>query len=107
MTEITIGTLDQERHFTEYHRRRGEIRDALRFGVHPNLVKVLALHDAFVADYGPSGAEHDPVLWKYYLANIQPIAAQQDTMIAAAQTIVQIMATIEIAAPGTFGIEVS
>ncbi len=107
MPEITIGTLDQERQFTEYHRRRGEIRDALRFGVFPNLVRTLALHNAFVAEYGPTGALYDAAIWGYYLANIQPIAAQQATMISAAEAIVQIMEAVEAAAPGTFGIEVS
>ena len=106
MPEITISTLDQERQFTEYHRRRGEIRDALRFGVFPNLVRTLALHNAFVVDYGPNGAQHDPSIWEYYLANIQPLAAQQATMISAAEAIVQIMEAVEAAAPGTFGIVV-
>lgn len=108
MTEgITITTLEQERQFTEYHRRRGEIRDSLRYGVYPNLVKSLRLYNQFMADYGEGGACHDAAIWGYYLANIQPIAAQQATMISAAEAIVQIMEAVEAAAPGTFGIEVA
>lgn len=106
MPEITIATLEQERQFTEYHRRRGELRDALRFGVYPNLVAALAIHNGFVADYGPGGRLHDETLWKYYLSNLEPIAAQQAAMISAAETIVQIMEAVEAKAPGTFDIYV-
>lgn len=106
MPQITIETLEQERRFTEYHRRRGELRDALRNGVYPNLVVALRIHKVFVADYGPGGAHYDEVLWKYYLSNLEPIAAQQATMISAAEAIVQIMEAVELAAPGTFDIEV-
>lgn len=106
MSEITIATLEQERQFTEYHRRRGELRDALRFGVYPNLVAALRIHNAFVAEYGPGGQLHDETLWKYYLSNLEPIAAQQATMISAAEAIVQIMEAVEKTAPGTFDIDV-
>lgn len=104
---IEITTLEQEQRFTEYHRRRGELRDSLRFGVYPNLVKTLGLYQAFVADYGPGGQHHDPALWSYYQSNIAPVAAQLSDMIAAATTIVGIMEAVELAAPGTFGIQVS
>ena len=104
---ITITTLEQERQFTEYHRRRGEIRDSLRYGVYPNLIKALGLYARFVADYGEGGACFDAALWAYYLANIKPIADMQATMIDAAQEIVLIMESVEKAAPGTFGIEVA
>ena len=104
---ITITTLEQEAAFTEYHRRRGELRDALRFGVYPNLQQALRLYAAFVADYAPGGQHYDSALWQYYLSNIQPIAAQQADMIAAASAIVGIMEAVELAAPGTFGIEVT
>lgn len=106
MPQITIETLEQERQFTEYHRRRGELRDALRFGVYPNLVAALAVHNAFTAEYGPGGALYDAAIWNYYQENLKPIAAQQATMISAAEAIVQIMEAVEMAAPGTFGIEV-
>lgn len=104
---IQILTLEQERRFTEYHRRRGEIRDAMRFGVYPNLVNTLRLFAGFQEDYAPGGALHDPELWQYYLSNIQPIAAQMADLLAAGTTIVQIMEAVELAAPGTFGIEAS
>lgn len=104
---IEITTLEQEQQFTEYHRRRGELRDSLRFGVYPNLVKALALYQAFNADYAPGGAQYDEALWTYYQSNIQPVAAQMADMIAAAEAIVGIMETVELAALGTFGIEVS
>jgi hypothetical protein len=103
---ITIDSLEQERRFTEYHRRRGELRDALRNGVYPNLVKALALYQAFNADYAPGGSQYDEALWNYYLSNIAPVAAQMADMIAAATAIVGIMEAVEQAAPGTFGIEV-
>ena len=102
---IEITSLEQERQFAEFTRRRSEVRDSLRFGVFPNLVQSLRLHAAFVADYGPGGQHYDPALWQYYLSNIQPIAAQQAEMIAAANFIVGIMQAVEQAAPGTFGIE--
>lgn len=101
---ITITTLEQERRFTEYHRRRGEIRDSLRYGVFPNLVRALALYNAFVTEYGPGGLLYDAAIWGYYLENIKPIAAQQQAMIDAAQGIVMIMEAVEAAAPGTFGV---
>lgn len=104
MPEITIATLEQERQFTEYHRRRGELRDALRNGVYPNLVAALRIHNAFVAEYGPGGALYDDAIWNYYQENLKPIAAQQATMISAAEAIVQIMEAVEVAAPGTFDI---
>lgn len=104
---IQITSLEQEQQFTEYHKRRGELRDSLRFGVYPNLQQALRLYAAFVADYAPGGQHHDPALWQYYLFNIQPIAAQQADMIYAASTIVAIMQAVELAAPGTFGIEVT
>lgn len=100
-----INNLTNELQFTEYHRRRGEIRDGLRFGVYPNLVKALALYNAFLADYGPGGALYDAELWQYYLSNIAPIAVYQNTMMQAAAAIVGIMENVEAAAPGTFGIE--
>ena len=106
MPEIVIGSLEQERHFTEYHRRRGELRDALRNGVYPNLVAALEIHNRFVEDYGPGGALYDEAIWNYYLENLAPIAAQQATMISAATDIVRIMEAVEKAAPGTFGIDV-
>ncbi|MBP8293189.1 MAG: hypothetical protein KAX65_10475 [Caldilineaceae bacterium] len=104
---IEITTLEQEQKFTEYHKRRGQIRDTLRFGVYPNLQKALQLYAAFMTDYSPGGAQHDPSLWAYYQNNIQPIVTQQADMIAAATAIVEIMQTIERAAPNTFGIQVS
>lgn len=104
---IQITTLEQEQRFTEYHKRRGELRDSLRFGVYPNLQAALGLFNRFQADYAPGGSLHDPALWNYYLSNIQPIAAQQADMIAAATAIVGIMEAVELAAPGTFGIEAS
>ena len=107
MAGITITTIENERTLSEYLRRRGELRDALRFGVYPNLVKALRLYAQFNADYAPGGQHYDPALWQYYLSNIQPIAAQQADMIAAAEAIVGIMQTVEAAAPGTFGIEIT
>ena len=104
---IEIATLEQEQRFTEYHRRRGELRDSLRFGVYPNLVKALTLYAQFNADYAPNGANHDPALWTYYLDNIKPVSMQMADMIAAATAIVGIMEAVEAAAPGTFGIEVN
>lgn len=104
---IEITTLEQEQQFTEYHRRRGELRDALRFGVYPNLKVALELFARFTADYGPGGANYDEALWAYYQSNIAPVAAQMANMIAAGEAIVGIMEAVELAAPGTFGIEVS
>lgn len=101
---IGITTLEQERRFTEYHQRRGELRDALRFGVYPNLKAALALFERFTDDYASGGAHHDEALWQYYQSNIAPVAEQMDTLITAAQTIVGIMEAVESAAPGTFGI---
>jgi len=107
MPGIIINNLANELQFTEYHRRRGELRDALRHGVFPNLVKALGIYSAFVADYGPAGAQHDAELWDYYLQTIAPIAAVQEGMMAGAQQIVSAMEAVERAAPGTFGIEVA
>lgn len=103
---ITIDGLPSELQFTEYHRRRGELRDCLRHGVYPNLVKALDLHNKFVADYGPGGAQYDPALWAYYQDNIAPIADVQAQMMAGAEAIVTAMESVEQAAPGTFGIEI-
>ena len=104
---IEITTLEQEQKFTEYHRRRGELRDALRFGVYPNLVKALELFNRFQADYAPGGSQYDEALWSYYQSNIEPVAAQMSDMIAAGESIVGIMRAVELAAPGTFGIEIT
>ena len=103
---IEITTLEQENRFTEYHRRRGELRDSLRFGVYPNLKAALELFNRFNADYAFGGANYDAALWAYYQSNIQPVAAQMSDMIAAAEAITQIMETVERVAPGTFGIAV-
>lgn len=101
---ITITDISTERIFTDYFKRRAELRDSLRFGVYPNLVKTLAIYNAFVAEYGPGGALHNQQIWDYYLAQIAPIAAYQQQMIDAAAGIVSIMEVVEAAAPGTFGI---
>ena len=105
MPGIIINNLTNELQFTEYHRRRGLLRDAMRYGVYPNLVMALSLYNAFVADYGPGGALYDPELWAYYQTNIAPIAEYQEQMMQAATGIVAIMEGVELAAPGTFGIE--
>lgn len=106
MPGIIINNTKNELVFTEYHRRRGELRDALRYGVYPNLVKALAIHNAFVADFGPGGASYDAEIWAYYQQQIEPIAAVQAGMMAGAQAIVHAMQQVEQAAPGTFGIDV-
>lgn len=105
MPGIIINNLNNEVAFTNYHQRRGELRDSLRFGVYPNLVRALALYNAFVSDYAPGGQFYDPELWAYYQSNIAPIAAVQDGMMQGAQQIVDAMQVVELAAPGTFGIE--
>jgi hypothetical protein len=104
MAGITITTIENERTLSEYLRRRGELRDALRFGVYPNLVQALKLHEAFVKDYAQGGKNFDAALWEYYTKTIAPIADQQEYMIAAAQTIVAIMEAVDKAVPDTFGI---
>lgn len=101
---ITITDIATERIFTDYFKRRAELRDSLRFGVYPNLVRTLAIHNAFVAEYGPGGALYNKQIWDYYLVQIAPIAAYQQQMIDAAAGIVSIMQSVEAAAPGTFGI---
>lgn len=106
MPEITITNLTTEQVFTDYHQRRGQMRDSIRFGVYPNLTKFLAEYAAFVADYGPDGALYDAQIWAYYQAQIEPIATYQAQMLAAAQGIVSGLEAIEQAAPGTFGITV-
>lgn len=104
MADIVISDLATERLFTDYFKRRAELRDAIRFGVYPNLTKFLADYAAFLADYGPNGALYNAEIWAYYQAQIEPIAAYQAQMIAAAQGIVSGLEAIEAAAPGTFGI---
>lgn len=106
MSGIIINNLENELLFTEYHARRGELRDALRYGVYPNLVKALAVYNAFVTDFGPDGASYNAEIWAYYQQQIQPIAAVQAGMMAGAQAIVHAMQQVEQAAPGTFGIDV-
>ncbi len=107
MPEITITDLTTERQFTDYHKRRAVMRDGIRFGVYPNLTKFLADYAAFLADYGPGGALYNAEIWAYYQAQIEPIAAYQAQMIAAAQGIVGGLEAIEAAAPGTFDIAVA
>lgn len=108
MAEPTIqfSDLTGEQVFTDYFQRRAVLRDSIRFGVYPNLTKFLADYAAFLADYGPDGALHNEQIWAYYQAQIEPIAAYQSQMIAAAQGIVGGLEAIETAAPGTFGIAV-
>lgn len=101
---ITITNLSTERVFTDYFARRAELRDALRFGVYPNLVSALAIYNKFIADYGPDGALYNEEIWTYYQKQIQPISAVQDGMMAGALAIVHAMEAVEAAAPGTFGI---
>lgn len=101
---ITISDIATELQFTEYHKRRGELRDCLKNGVYPNLKLALDIYARFVADYGPGGQAHDPELWAYYLQTIEPVATMQDALIQAAATITVTMETVETAAPGTFGI---
>ena len=105
MAGIIINNLGNEQQFAAYLARRGELRDVLRFGVYPNLKKALALYVAFLADYAPGGPLHDAELWQYYLSNVAPMAAQQDAMIEAAAGICDMMEQVEVAAPGTFGID--
>lgn len=50
---------------------------------------------------------HSAELWAYYQSNIAPVVAQMDSMIAAAQTIVDAVEAVERAAPGTFGVQIS
>lgn len=105
MPGIIINNLTNELQFTDYHKRRGEIRDGLRYGVYPNLKRALDLYTAFNADYAPGGPLYDAEIWAYYTANIAPVAEYIEDMMAAAQTIVGIMEQVEAAAPGTFGID--
>lgn len=105
MSGIIVNNIANEQQFATYLARRGELRDCLRHGVYPNLARVLALYRAFLADFAPGGPLHDPELWAYYLRNIEPIAAYQDAMIESTANIVDIMAAIERATPGTLGIE--
>lgn len=104
---ITITDLTTEQVFTDYFKRRAVLRDAIRYGVYPNLTKFLADYAAFLADYGPDGALYDKQIWDYYQAQIKPIAAYQAQMIAAAQGIVAGLEAIEAAAPGAFAIQVN
>lgn len=102
---ITIKDLESERTFTDYFKRRAELRDCLRYGVYPNLRKFLDMYNAFLVDYAPGGTYFDKEIWAYYSEQIKPIGEYQAGMIAAAQGIVDTMLAIEAAAPGTFGIE--
>jgi hypothetical protein len=104
MPGIIINNLENEQVFTDYHKRRGELRDALRFGVYPNLKRAIALYTSFVADYGPDGPLYEKEIWDYYTTQIAPIATVQDGMMAGAVAIVAAMEQVEAAAPGTFGI---
>ncbi|MBP8294041.1 MAG: hypothetical protein KAX65_14795 [Caldilineaceae bacterium] len=103
MPGIIINNLDGERKFTDYHKRRGELRDALRFGVYPNLKRAIELYNSFVADYGPDGELYEKEIWDYYTTQIEPIASVQAGMMAGAVAIVAAMEQVEAAAPGTFG----
>ena len=95
MAGIIINNLTNEVEFTNYHRRRGEIRDGLRFGVYPNLKKAIELYLAFESDYGPGGPLYDEQIWAYYQLNIAPIAAHITAMMDAANAIVSIMENVE------------
>ena len=102
---IIVNNLDNEAQFSAYLARRGELRDCIRFGVYPNLKRLLALYTLFLADYAPGGPLHDAQLWAYYLSNIEPVAANQAAMMLSAAGIADMLEQVETAAPGTFGIE--
>ena len=102
---IIVNNLDNEQQFAAYLARRGELRDCIRFGVYPNIKRLLALHLLFLADYGPGGPSHDAQLWAYYQDNIEPLAAHQAAMIDNAAGVVDMLEQVERATPGTFGIE--
>lgn len=104
MAEIKFTDLVGEARFTDYHHDRGVNRDNIRDKVYGNICVTLENYNAFVAKFGPGGPSYDPQLWEYHQAVMAPIAPYLDILYVAAQTIKDVLETIERAAPGTLGI---
>lgn len=88
--------------FRSYTQHRDAVRDVMGHGVYPNLVKALATYVAF--DDALAGPLSDPDLIEYHAGLMAKIAPYVEQLRSGAAQIVQIMAAIETAAPGTFGI---
>ena len=99
-----IETAEDELLFRSYTQHRDAVRDVMGYGVYPNLVKALATYAAF--DEALAGSLSDPDLIKYHVSLMAQIAPHVEQLRAGAAQIVQIMAEIEMAAPGSFGIQV-
>ena len=100
MSDITIGTVSDERAFIEYQNERNKPRTTMANGVYPNCKVALANYQKLV-----DRLETDMIGFQTYHANVtEPVANHVANLQAAMQTIVTIMEAIETAAPGTFGI---
>ena len=100
----TINDEQDEALFRAYMQQRDAIRDVLAHGVYPNLVRALAVYAGF--DAALAGPLHDPDLLAYHAELMVPIAPYVAQLRELAADIVEIMAAIEAASPGTFGIAV-
>ena len=100
MSDITIGTVNDERAFIEYQNERNKPRTSMANGVYPNCKVALANYQKLV-----DRLETDMIGFQTYHATVtEPVANHIANLQAAMQTIVTIMEAIETAAPGTFGI---
>ena len=100
-----IAAEEDEALFREYTRQRDDIRGVMGYGVYPNLIKALAVYAAMDVALAKGGALDDDDLRAYHEKLMLPIAPYIEDIRKAATGICQIMQAIELASPGTFGIE--
>ena len=98
----TINDEQDEALFRAYMQQRDAIRDVLAHGVYPNLVRALAVYAEF--DAALAGPLNDADLLAYHNELMDPIAPYVAQLRKLATGIVALMAAIEAASPGTFGI---
>lgn len=101
---FAIETAEDELLFREYTTHRDEVRAVMGQGVYPNLVKALSTYAAF--DAALANGLSDPDLLEYHASTMQAVAPYIAQLRQLATGMTQIMAAIETAAPGSFGIQV-
>ena len=98
-----ITTTEDELLFRAYTAHRDAVRSAMGHGVYPNLVKALETYAAF--DAALANGLSDPDLLAYHARIMQAVAPHVARLRQLATNMVQIMAAIETAQPGAFGIQ--
>ena len=100
---LRIETQEDEQLFRAYTQHRDAVRNVMGYGVYPNLVKALETYAAF--DAALANGLSDPDLLEYHASTMQTVAPYIAQLRQLAQGMTQIMVAIEMAQPGSFGIQ--